>query len=86
MRLQDLRQYFVSFLPQLDVHPAVAQKLARYAAIATTMNIYTSVEDSLKKQAMARLHEALTAVPEKDENAVGVPSGVQGAQTLRLVR
>jgi integrase len=52
VRLHDLRHYFVSFLPQLDVHPAVAQKLARHASIGTTMNIYTSVEDGLKKQAM----------------------------------
>ena len=38
----------------------MAQKLARHATIATTMNVYTSVEDSsLKKQAMGRLHEAL---------------------------
>jgi integrase len=60
VRLHDLRHYFISFLPQLDVHPAVAQKLARHAAFGTTMNVYTSVEDGLKKQAMGRLHEALT--------------------------
>jgi len=59
LRLHDLRHYFVSFLPQLDVHPAVAQKLARHASIGTTMNRYTSVEESLKKQAMGRLHEAI---------------------------
>lgn len=74
VRLHDLRHYFVSFLPQLDVHPAVAQKLARHASISTTMNIYTSVEDGLKKQAMGRLHDALqkptglsTGLPEDDK-------------------
>jgi len=49
LRLHDLRHHFVSFLPQLDVHPAVGQKLARHASIGTTMDVYTSVEDSLKK-------------------------------------
>jgi integrase len=62
IRLHDLRHYFVSFLPQLDVHPAVAQKLARHATIGTTMNVYTSVEEGLKKQAMGRLHDALNGV------------------------
>jgi integrase len=64
VRLHDLRHYFVSFLPQLDVHPAVAQKLARHATIGTTMNVYTSVEDSLKKQAMGRLHDAFREASE----------------------
>ena len=58
-RLHDLWHYFISFLPELDVHPAVAQRLARHASIGTTMNVYTSVQDSLKKQAMGRLHDAL---------------------------
>jgi len=43
MRLHDLRHYFVTFLPQLEVHPALAQKLARHATIGTTMNVYTSI-------------------------------------------
>ncbi|MGI8552351.1 MAG: site-specific integrase, partial [Dehalococcoidia bacterium] len=36
-----LRHYFFSFLPQLGVHPAVAQRLARHASITTTKNVYT---------------------------------------------
>jgi integrase len=79
MRLHDLRRYFISFLPQLDVHPAVAQKLARHATIATTMNVYTSVEDSLKKQAMGRLHEALS-------NPVGPPTGPSEPPELRIAQ
>lgn len=78
LRLHDLRHYFISFLPQLDVHPAVAQKLARHASIGTTMNLYTSVEDGLKKQAMGRLHDAL-------QEAVGGPVGGFGQQPLRAL-
>lgn len=86
MRLHDLRHYFVSFLPQLDVHPAVAQKLARHASIGTTMNIYTSVEDGLKRQAMGRLHEAIRAHQRDDENRVAVRAAVQAEEELRSIR
>jgi len=78
MRLHDLRHLFISFLPQLDVHPAVAQKLAPHATIATTMNVYTSIEDSLQKQAMGRLHDPLSA-------HVGPSTGPQGRKKLRAI-
>jgi integrase len=79
IRLHDLRRYFISFLPQLNVHPAVAQKLARHATIATTMNVYTSVEDSLKTQAMDKLHEALS-------NPVGPSTGPTGLPKLQIAQ
>jgi integrase len=62
MPLHHLRHYFVSFLPALDVHPAVAQKLARHASATTTLTIYTSVEDAGQRDAVNRLHAALTRV------------------------
>jgi integrase len=71
--LHHLRHYFVSFLPLLDVHPTVARQLARHASVSTTMNIYTSVEEGLKRQAMSRLHEALRAAP----ITADVPTDVQ---------
>jgi integrase len=86
VRLHDLRHYFVSFLPQLDVHPAIAQKLARHATISTTMNVYTSVEDGLKRQAMGRLHDALQQATGDDANPVTVISTVHRRRTLRIVR
>lgn len=77
MRLHDLRHGFVSFLPQLDVHPAVAQRLARHARIGTTLDVYTAVEDGLKRQAMGRLHDAF-------QNATGVPTGVPEPKIITL--
>jgi integrase len=68
LRLHDLRHYFISFLPQLDVHPAVAQRLARHASISTTLDVYTSVEDAAKREAIGRLHEAIS-------NPVGPSTG-----------
>jgi integrase len=76
VRLHDLRHYFISFLPQLDIHPAVAQKMARHASIGTTMNVYTSVEDGLKRQAFGRLHDAFT-------DPVGRATGREGLKALR---
>jgi integrase len=78
LRLHDLRHFFISFLPQLDVHPAVAQKLARHATVTTTMNVYTSVEDGLKKQAMDKLHMALSQV-------VGPSVGPSEVRSVRLI-
>jgi integrase len=78
LALHALRHYFISFLPQLEVHPAVAQKLARHATFGTTMNVYTSVEDSLKKQAMGKLHNALSS-------HVGPSVGPQADRILRNV-
>jgi integrase len=74
VRLHDLRHYFISFLPQLDVHPAIAQRLARHASIGTTMNRYTSVEDAAKRQAMGRLHDALSgaAGPSTGTRSLGI--------------
>jgi len=57
--LHQLRHYFLSFLPLLDVHPSVARTLGRHASMSTTMNIYTSVEDGLRRQAVNKLAEAL---------------------------
>jgi integrase len=87
IRLHDLRHYFISFLPQLDIHPAVAQRLARHASIGTTMNVYTSVEDGLKRQAMGRLHDALRNA-ELDSSPVlaTVRSTVHRQRTLRIAR
>jgi len=73
-----LRHYFVSFLPLLDVHPSVARKLARHASVNTTMNIYTSVEDGLKRQAMSKLHDALRHVA----ITADVPTDVSSALLL----
>ncbi len=78
VRLHDLRHYFINFLPQLDVHSSAAQRLARHATIGTTMNVYTSVEDSLKKQAMGRLHEALSY-------PAGTSTGPRDPKKLRVV-
>jgi integrase len=79
LRLHDLRHYFVSFLPQLDAHPAVAQKLARHATIGTTMNVYTSVLDASKKQVMGRMHDAL-------QNSTGQSTGRSPDNILRIER
>ncbi|HLZ72967.1 MAG TPA: tyrosine-type recombinase/integrase [Dehalococcoidia bacterium] len=73
IHLHHLRHYFVSFLPQLDVHPAVAQKLARHASVSTTMSIYTSVEDGLKRQAMSKLDAALRGLTPTVDVSVDVP-------------
>jgi len=81
VRLHDLRHYFLSFLPALGVHPEVAQKLARHAHMATTMDIYTSLEAGVKKQAMGRLHDALNGL----DVATVRTTGSEG-QTLRIAR
>lgn len=77
--LHFLRHYYVSFLPQLDVHVAVAQKLARHARASTTMGIYTSVEDGLKRQALGKLDAALRGVA----NTADVPADVLAAGLRR---
>jgi hypothetical protein len=56
-----------------------AQKPARHASIGTTMNVYTSIEDGLQKQAMRRLQEAI-------RQPVGVPTGTLPGEKLRKVR
>ena len=61
--------YFVWFLPLLDVHPSVARKLARHVSMSTTMNIYTSVEDGLQRQAVSKFAAAL--------KASAIPAGVR---------
>ncbi len=38
----------------LEAHPGLAQKTARHATIATTMNTYTSIDDGPKEQATDR--------------------------------
>jgi integrase len=69
------RHYFISFLPQLDIHPTVAKSLARHASVSTTMNVYTSVEEGLKRQAMNKLATALAGRPGLRVVATDVPDG-----------
>jgi integrase len=80
--LDHLRHYYVSFLPQLDVHPSVARKLARHAGIGTTMNIYTSVENGLGREAVNRLYEALQklAIPADVPTDVNQPGLREASQ------
>ena len=83
LRLHDLRHYFVSFLPQLDVHPEVARKLARHASIVTTSAVYTSIEDGLKRQAMGRLHDAINARETVEAKRVAVRTAVRAGWDIR---
>jgi len=69
-----LRHLFCSFWPGLQVAPAVAQRLARHSDFGVTMNVYTSVEDGLKRQAMERLHEK---IQNATGSRVGLPDGLE---------
>ena len=47
-----LRHTFISNLANNGVEPQIAKELARHSDIATTMNIYTHVNEDKQKQAI----------------------------------
>lgn len=55
----ELRHTYITMLARSKVHPAVAQKLARHATNSTTMDVYTHVNQSEKRDAVELLNGTL---------------------------
>ena len=90
------RHTFISNLAKADVHPKMAQTLARHSTINLTMNTYTHVNMEEKSLAVGRLHATSSATPTKvavdhkvrdsdihvKEVSVLGPSGVRNGVTI----
>ena len=60
-RFHDLRHACASFLLLQGISPRVVMELLGHSQIGITMNLYTHVMPSLKRDAADRMHDLLSA-------------------------
>lgn len=68
IRVHDTRHTCASLLAALDVHPRVAMRILRHARIATTMEVYTEVPDTVTRAALKKLSDSLTGLPPAEQD------------------
>ena len=54
-----LRHTYITRLFEADVNPKTVQKLVGHSDIQTTLNIYTHVDNKVKKDAVEKLNQSL---------------------------
>jgi integrase len=59
IRFHDLRHSAATLLLSLGVHPKVVQELLGHSQISMTLDIYSHVLPTMRKEAMERLTKAL---------------------------
>lgn len=52
-----LRHTYITRLAESEISPKIAQALAGHKDFATTMNVYTHIQDNIKKKAVSKLDE-----------------------------
>lgn len=73
MVLHELRHTYLTNLAQAGVHPSVMQRLAGHSSMSVTMEIYTHVNNSDLRDAVASLYSARDK--EKNEGKAGADLG-----------